>query len=235
MFKKISILLGVGLLSSVVMASSQIMSYSIQDGLSSAEAKHKLGSNVQFYFAEKPNKLKGQIIIRASTSRKSSRGFDEPCHRAFLLTLLQLKKEAEMRNSHFVVNIASNYNKKLVFNKETYQCSVGLWSVEVALQGDIMESNTTVMSEAEMTPAPEPIVNEPTGPAVLEIEPVVIRPSVMPRSVSEPVTVKAKPTASAPTLTPAMQLRLSALKSLYEAGELDKQTYEQQKQQILND
>jgi len=232
MIKKLSVILGLSVFSMLAVAANTIEEHSVQDALNRADAKTKLGTRVQFYFGEKPANLSGQVVSRAKVRRKTSRGNDEPCHHAMLSALLQLKKEAEKRRSNFVVNIASNYEGHLVYDKTTYQCAVGLWAVEVALQGEIMESTTSITNEAYMDQPQmsEPVIQEEP---VLEMEPVIIRPSVMPQPAYTPA-VQAPVSRPARPMTPEMQNHLSALKSLYESGELDKASYEQQRQQILN-
>jgi hypothetical protein len=231
--KKMIFGLLVASLSPLLLAANQMEEHAVQPALSTEEARTKLGSKVKFFFAEKPANLNGQVVAVSKVRRKTSRGHEEPCNRALLSSLLWLKKEAEKRGSHYVVNIVSNYDNNVVARKETFQCAVGLWAVEVALKGEIMEPNTTLIDDAYMSQPVQPLDE---SPAILIQEPVIIKSAPSAPSVRQPEQPVAAPAqVEAPRAVSAeAQERLRVLKQLYEAGEIDRANYDVQKQRIMN-
>lgn len=216
-----------GVISSLSCAGNQLMEYSIEEAMNTEDAKLRLGDSVKFYFGEKPANMSGRAIVVSKVRRKTVRDKENPCHWAFLSSLLKLKEEAIKRNSHYVVNIASNYQNNVILSKDKYQCALGLVAAEVALKGEIMEPSATLTKGAVVNPVP---VLSPVdiSNAILMPEPVVV-PGASPQPMQPPMT-----TGAESSLGRSVEERLRVLKGLYEAGEIDQKTYETQRQRVLD-
>ncbi len=238
----IAILLSV--FSSLTLAANQLLEYSIKEAMNTEDARLRLGDSVKFYFGEKPANLSGRAIVVSKVRRKTMRDKENACHWAFLSSLLKLKEEAIERNSHYVVNIASNYKNNVILSKDKYQCALGLVAAEVALKGELMEPSATLsnvvkestttyskpvdISDAILTP--EPIITPRSAqPQTRQVNPPVVSPQVV-----TPQAVPSPQSQSGADLGRSVEDRLRVLKELHEAGEIDQKTYEAQRQRILD-
>jgi hypothetical protein len=226
------------LFSSVLQAANQLTQYSIKEAMDLEETKLSLGDSVKFYFGEKPSHVSGNTIAISKVLRKTMRKNDYSCHRAFLSSLLKLKEEAMARNSSIVVNVGSNLKDNYVLNKDTYLCLVGAVVVQVALKGEILEPSAsasgTYNANQQNGYSDSQIISSPvidTSDAILMPEPVITPHGTYSQTPSVSMPAQQSPSQAQEE---SVSQRLSALKKLYDAGQIDQATYEAQKQRILN-
>lgn len=120
----------------------ELKNISIQDALSSEDAKLGLPDDIKFYFGDAQpegnvTKTIGQYTfdrqINASLKSQIS-----ACHSALVVALKDLREAAKKDGANAVVNIKSNAKGKAVNSKEIYACDSGVLKSGVSISGDLV-------------------------------------------------------------------------------------------------
>jgi len=129
------------ILVSTAHARNTVAEYSIKDALSGAKAQSKLGDEVRFYFGEQVHEKVAKRFFQARTNKKTNafgKSDERACQWVFLSAMLALRDRALLEGGNAVINIRSNYKRKLTSSDETFRCGAGALIAGVALVGDIV-------------------------------------------------------------------------------------------------
>jgi len=115
---------------------------SIQDALTSDDAKLGLPDDVKFYFGDaKPESTVTKTIGEYTFDRQinaSLKSQTAACHSALVVALKDLREAAKKEGATAVVNIKSNAKGKAVSSKEIYACDSGVLKSGVSISGDLV-------------------------------------------------------------------------------------------------
>ena len=137
----------IGFISTLCLLSFQadardLKSISIQDALTSDEAKLNLPDDIKFYFGDaKPEgnitKTIGEYTFNreVNTSLKSQ---ITGCNSALIAALKELRAAAKKEGATAVVNIKSNASGKASSSKEIYMCDSGMLKSGVSISGELV-------------------------------------------------------------------------------------------------
>jgi uncharacterized protein YbjQ (UPF0145 family) len=136
-------LLGIGLLFPAAgEARDTKLMLSIEEGLSTPDAKEKLQGDVRFYFGDQPHPAIAQSIGEWVSNHKTNalnKTDKAACEWVFLSAMLSLQKRAHEVGADAVVNIQSYYRKVPVKSRTQYECHAGATVAGVALRGDFVK------------------------------------------------------------------------------------------------
>ncbi|WP_308364458.1 MULTISPECIES: excinuclease ATPase subunit [unclassified Microbulbifer] len=114
---------------------------SIQDALSTPDAKAKLDGDIQLQFGAAP---KGTITQRHGefTANKKTNAFNksdtEACRWVFLSAMIALQDRARREGGNAVVNIRSYYKKNEINSPTEFECGAGAVMAGVTLKGEVV-------------------------------------------------------------------------------------------------
>jgi uncharacterized protein YbjQ (UPF0145 family) len=120
----------------------ELKNMSIQDTLSSDDAKLNLPDDIKFYFGDAApagniTKTVGQYTfdreINASLKSQIS-----ACNSALIVALKDMREAAKKDGANAVINIKSNAKGKAVNSKEIYACDSGVLKSGVSISGDLV-------------------------------------------------------------------------------------------------
>ncbi|MGL6162347.1 excinuclease ATPase subunit [Microbulbifer sp.] len=114
---------------------------SIQDALSTPDAKAKLDGDIQLHFGAAP---KGTISQRHGefTANKKTNAFNksdtEACRWVFLSAMIALQDRARREGGNAVINIRSYYKKNEVNSSSEFECGAGAMVAGVTFKGEVV-------------------------------------------------------------------------------------------------
>ncbi len=123
-------------------ARDDIGSYSVNEALSTEQAKAKLGNNIKFYFGDTSHGTVSKKFGVYGTNKKTNafnKSDREACEWAFLSAMISLRNRAMQLGGNAVINIKSNYRNNLTTSNDTFQCGAGAFVAGVALQGEVVK------------------------------------------------------------------------------------------------
>lgn len=129
-----------GLMSTAYAADRTLM-LPIAAAMENSDAEAKLGSDILFYFGDRPVKGKVTSLGTSKTSQKANafgKADDVACNRAFLNAMIQLQKHAINVGATAVVNIRSNYKNQEYSSQTEFECHAGALMAGVALIGEFV-------------------------------------------------------------------------------------------------
>ena len=125
-------------------ARDTLQSYSIEEVLSSADGKAKLGTNIKFAFGKtslgKVKKNHGEFRTNKKTNA-FGKSDERACKWVFLSAMISLRDRAVTEGGNAVINIRSNYKNNTTSSETTFQCGAGAIMAGVALIGDVVTIN----------------------------------------------------------------------------------------------
>jgi uncharacterized protein YbjQ (UPF0145 family) len=124
-------------------ARDTVIRLSIADAMATADAKAMLHPNMKFVFGDAPAPAVANNFGSVSTSKKTngfSRDAKVACQRAFLSAMITLQEHAQRQGGDAVINISSNYRRKLVSSSTEFECGTGALMVGVAFQGNAVKT-----------------------------------------------------------------------------------------------
>lgn len=125
-------------------ARDTLQSFSVQEVLSSADGKAKLGDSVKFAFGKTSVGSVAKNHGEFRTNKKTNafgKSDEKACKWAFLSAMITLRDRALSEGGNAVVNIRSNYKNNTTSSKTTFQCGAGAVLAGVALIGDVVTLN----------------------------------------------------------------------------------------------
>lgn len=126
-------------ISTAAHARNDSLMLSVEQALSTADAKAKLGDNILFYFGEaKPSKIK-QPFGTDTTTRKTNafnKSDEEACQWAFLSAMIALKEKAQRLGANAVINIRSYSDRVEKRSNTEFECRVGALIASVTLRAE---------------------------------------------------------------------------------------------------
>lgn len=120
----------------------ELKNISIQDALSSDDAKLGLPDDIKFYFGDaKPEGTVTKTIGQYTFDREINASLKSQitaCHSALVVALKDLREAAKKDGATAVINIKSNAKGKAVNSKEIYACDSGMLKSGVSISGDLV-------------------------------------------------------------------------------------------------
>ncbi len=114
---------------------------SIEDAMSSADARAKLNQDVKFVFGR--GVKNSQSRLGTFTANRKTNAFNksdiEACNWVFLSSMIALQKRALAEGGNAVVDIHSFYRKNAYESEEKFECHVGAIVAGVALRGTVVK------------------------------------------------------------------------------------------------
>ena len=129
------------LVATPTMARDSVSSYSIEEAFAVQKLRHKLGTDVDFYFGEqKHGKVKTDL--GEWRSNKKTNAFNKSdkraCQRVLYSALISLRDRAQLEGGNAVINIQSNYKNVVTSSETTFRCGAGALMAGVALIGTVV-------------------------------------------------------------------------------------------------
>ncbi|AKZ25070.1 excinuclease ABC subunit A [Ralstonia nicotianae] len=125
------------------LARDEIDTYPISEALAS-EGPDKVADDIGLYFSGQQHapvaQSLGEISIRKTTSTISV-GEEAACQYALLSTVRALQERARQMGGNAVVDIKSNYKKRVMESASEFTCGAGMFVVAVALKGEVVTLN----------------------------------------------------------------------------------------------
>ena len=120
----------------------ELKNISIQDALTSNDAKLNLPDDIKFYFGDAtPEGTVTKNISQYTFDREINASLKSQitaCHSALIVALKDLREAAKKEGANAVVNIKSNAKGKAVNSKEIYACDSGVLKSGVSISGDLV-------------------------------------------------------------------------------------------------
>lgn len=115
--------------------------YSLEEALSTEDAKQKLDGSVRFYFGKQKHpgiaKNHGEFM-----SNKKTNAFNKTdkraCQWVFLSAMLSFQDRAHREGGNAVVNIRSYYKRNLISSETEFECGAGAFVAGVTFLGDVV-------------------------------------------------------------------------------------------------
>ncbi len=130
------------IVSSTVDARDTIVRVSVEEAMTTEDAKVKLDVGVRFFFGDQKH---AEIVTRIGTytANKKTNAFNksdqEACKWAFLSAMISLQDRAIAEGGNAVVNIRSFYKKRDFTSATEFECGAGAMLAGVALVGDVVK------------------------------------------------------------------------------------------------
>ena len=130
------------IVSSAVDARDTIVRVSVEEAMTTQDAKVKLDVGVRFFFGDQKH---AEIVTRIGTytANKKTNAFNksdqEACKWAFLSAMISLQDRAIAEGGNAVVNIQSFYKKRDFTSATEFECGAGAMVAGVALVGDVVK------------------------------------------------------------------------------------------------
>ncbi len=128
--------------SSAADARDTIVRVSVEEAMTTEDAKVKLDVGVRFFFGDQKH---AEISTRIGTytANKKTNAFNksdqEACKWAFLSAMISLQDRAIAEGGNAVVNIRSFYKKRDFTSATEFECGAGAMVAGVALVGDVVK------------------------------------------------------------------------------------------------
>jgi uncharacterized protein YbjQ (UPF0145 family) len=120
----------------------ELKNISIQDALTSDDAKLGLPDDIKFYFGDAtPEGNVAKTISQYTFDRQVNASLKSQiaaCHSALIVALKDLREAAKKEGATAVINIKSNAKGKAVNSKEIYACDSGVLKSGVSISGDLV-------------------------------------------------------------------------------------------------
>jgi len=120
----------------------ELKNISIQDALSSDDAKLNLPDDIKFYFGDAvPAGVVTSTISQYSFNREinsSLKSQIKACNSALVVALKDLREAAKKEGANAVINIKSNTKGKVLSSQEIYACDSGMLKSGVSITGDLV-------------------------------------------------------------------------------------------------
>lgn len=114
--------------------------YSINEALTSPEAKEVLDPSIKLYFG-KP--APGKTLVKGATTNPKTNALnktdEKACQWAFLSAVKKFQERAKKEGATKVGSLVSYYKKKEYSSTSKYECHAGRSIAGVALKGDIVK------------------------------------------------------------------------------------------------
>ena len=123
-------------------ARDSIVRVSVEEAMTTEDAKVTLDVGVRFFFADQSHP---EVVRRIGTytANKKTNAFNksdqEACKWAFLSAMVSLQKRALAEGGNAVVNIRSSYKKREFASATEFECGAGAMVAGVALVGDVVK------------------------------------------------------------------------------------------------
>ena len=130
------------IVSFAVDARDTIVRVSVEEAMTTEDAKVKLDVGVRFFFGDQKH---AEIVTRIGTytANKKTNAFNksdqEACKWAFLSAMISLQDRAIAEGGNAVVNIRSFYKKRDFTSATEFECGAGAMVAGVALVGDVVK------------------------------------------------------------------------------------------------
>jgi uncharacterized protein YbjQ (UPF0145 family) len=131
-----------GVLPDTALARDTPLMLSIQEAMSTPEAREKLRGDVRFYFGDQPHPPVRERLGQGVSNKKTNalnKSDKRACEWVFLSALLSLEARARELGANAVVNIQSYYRKNAVTSPTRYECHAGAVVAGVALKGEFVK------------------------------------------------------------------------------------------------
>mgnify|MGYP006320353221 FL=1 len=120
----------------------ELKNISIQDALTSDDAKLGLPDDIKFYFGDaKPEGTVTKAISQYSFNREinaSLKSQIKACNSALVVALKDLREAAKKEGANAVINIKSNTKGKALSSQEIFACDSGMLKSGVSISGDLV-------------------------------------------------------------------------------------------------
>ncbi|MBE0400052.1 excinuclease ATPase subunit [Halomonas sp. FME1] len=137
----LGVLLGALLVSTTSHARDTTHMLSIEEAMSTPDARARLDSNIQFIFGDAPH---GEITAEhgPAVTNKKTNAFNksdvEACQWVMLSALLSLQERVRAEGGNAVVNIESFYDRRTMSSATEYECHAGAIMAGVVLRGEVV-------------------------------------------------------------------------------------------------
>ena len=125
-----------------VLARDSKRMFSVDEAMSSEDAKGLLQNDIAFHFGD-GNHPAIEHTIGNWMSNKKTNAFNKSdlaaCQRAFLSAMISLRDRARREGGDGVVNIVSYYKKNRVSSTTEFECGAGNVIAGVTLRGDVVK------------------------------------------------------------------------------------------------
>jgi uncharacterized protein YbjQ (UPF0145 family) len=130
-----------GVLPDPALARDTQLMLSIQEAMSTADAREKLGGDVRFYFADQAHPTVRERLGQGISNKKTNalnKSDKRACEWVFLSAMVSLQARARELGADAVINIQSYYRKVPVKSATQYECHAGAVIAGVALRGEFV-------------------------------------------------------------------------------------------------
>lgn len=114
---------------------------SIQDAMTTADARDKLDPAIRMVFADAPHarvtKRFGNFVANRKTNA-FGKSDQRACEWVMLSALIALQDRAKAEGGNAVINIESYYNQQPMASRTEYECHAGAIMAGVVLRGDVV-------------------------------------------------------------------------------------------------
>lgn len=139
----LAVLAAVGIMGALnAEARDEHIMYSIQEAMSTEDAKAKLDKNIRFYFGDQKHprveKRFGEFMSNKKTNAFNKTD-ERACQWAFLSAMLSFQDRAIREGGNAVVNIRSYYKKNEISSPTKFECGAGFIIAGVTFKGDVVK------------------------------------------------------------------------------------------------
>lgn len=130
-----------GVLPDTALARDTQLMLSIEEAMSTPEAREKLRGDIRFYFADQPHPPVRERLGQGVSNKKTNalnKSDKQACEWVFLSALISLEARARELGANAVINIQSYYRKNPVTSPTQYECHAGAVVAGVALKGEFV-------------------------------------------------------------------------------------------------
>jgi hypothetical protein len=116
--------------------------YSIEEALSTPEAKGKIDPGIKLFFGDAKHPGPVKVIGPIKTNRKtnaSNKGDKEACQWVFLSAIIALQKAAGDKGGNAIIGIRSIYKNNSISSSTEFMCGAGALLAGVAFEGTIVQ------------------------------------------------------------------------------------------------
>ncbi len=123
-------------------ARDDVAAYSLDEALTTPEAKAKLDPGIKLYFSDQHHPKIDKVLYDGRTNKKTNgvnKSDKEACQWAFLSAVLELQERARKEGGDAVVQIVSNYKNVERSSATDFTCGSGTLMSGVALKGTVVK------------------------------------------------------------------------------------------------
>jgi len=116
--------------------------FSIEEAMSTEDAKSKLDKDVHFYFGDQKHPSVQKSFGEVMTNKKTNafnKTDERACQWAFLSAMVQFQDRAIRDGGNAIINIRSFYKRNEISSSTQFECGAGNVIAGVTFKGDVVK------------------------------------------------------------------------------------------------